>query len=184
MTQSIRSNSRVTFVTDAFNGDANYLNVNHQIKMPIFSIHGNHDSPIGLDLLSSLDQLSENSYVNYFGKVPDIQSTTVEPVVLSKGSTKIAIYGIGWINDSRLNLLLRRGQIRFLRPLTEDEKIDENVFNILVMHQNRYKGMHEFSTDGSISDDQIPDFIDFVVWGHEHECQTEIRKNANGTHIL
>lgn len=48
------------------------MNKNHLVKMPVFSIHGNHDSPVGLDLLSSMDQCSTNSYLNYFGKVQDI----------------------------------------------------------------------------------------------------------------
>ena len=35
--------------------EANYLDKNHRIKMPIFSIHGNHDHPVGLELFSSMD---------------------------------------------------------------------------------------------------------------------------------
>jgi double-strand break repair protein MRE11 len=35
--------------------NANYLTNNHKIKMPIFSIHGNHDDPVGVENLSTLD---------------------------------------------------------------------------------------------------------------------------------
>ena len=66
-----RTNS-VSFKTINY-PDANYLNKDHRVKMPIFSIHGNHDHPVGLELFSSMDQLSCNSYINYFGKVHDIE---------------------------------------------------------------------------------------------------------------
>jgi double-strand break repair protein MRE11 len=76
----------------------------YKVKLPIFSIHGNHDDPVGLDLFSSLDQVSANSYVNYFGKVKNIEEFTVKPVLFRKGGTKVALYGIGHMHDERLNL--------------------------------------------------------------------------------
>ena len=89
--------------------------------MPVFSIHGNHDSPVGLDLLSSMDQCSTNSYLNYFGKVQDIQQIIIEPVLLFKGQTKIALYGIGHISDARMNLAFESDSITFHRPLDEND---------------------------------------------------------------
>ena len=168
MNQSIEE-SRVTFETENY-PNANYMDKNHCIKMPIFSIHGNHDSPIGLELLSSMDQLSENSYINYFGKTSDIQSVQVEPVLLTKGRSKIALYGVGHIKDARFNLLLERKELEWLRPVTKDNEIDESYFNILVVHQNRYKGANTFSNRDSLTDESLPEFVDIVIWGHEHEC--------------
>ena len=54
LSQTESVTNRVTFETHNYE-DANYMSKNHLIKMPVFSIHGNHDSPIGLDLLSSMD---------------------------------------------------------------------------------------------------------------------------------
>jgi double-strand break repair protein MRE11 len=88
---------------------ANYLSSNHKIKMPIFSIHGNHDDVVGLDLFSSLDQLNANSYINYFGKVTNLDKISVTPILMLKGSTKLAIYGIGHIKDMRFNLSFEFG---------------------------------------------------------------------------
>ena len=110
------------------------MDSNHLVKMPIFSIHGNHDSPVGLDLLSSMDQLNENSYINYFGKVENIETVSVEPVILIKGTTKIALYGIGHISDTRFNLLKERDELSFCRPTNPDGTIDESFFSILVVH--------------------------------------------------
>jgi len=51
------------------------------VDLPIFSIHGNHDDP-------TRDGQSE---------------VEIEPVLLEKGSTRVAIYGMGSMRDERLN---------------------------------------------------------------------------------
>lgn len=61
------------------------MDKNHLVRLPIFSIHGNHDPPIGLELLSSMDMLNTNSYINYFGKVEDIEKVTITPILFRKG---------------------------------------------------------------------------------------------------
>lgn len=107
---------KIMFETSQFQ-KANYLNPSLAIKMPIFSIHGNHDDPTGLDMLSSLDQVCINNYVNYFGKVKNIEQIEVTPILFTKGSTKIALYGIGHMKDERLNIAFETKNIKFKRPL-------------------------------------------------------------------
>ena len=102
--------------------------------MPIFSIHGNHDDVVGLDLFSSLDQLNANSYINYFGKVTDIDKISLTPILMQKGTTKLAIFGIGHIKDARFNLSFEREKIEFNRPVDNQGKVDETWFSILVLH--------------------------------------------------
>ena len=41
-------------------------------------------------------------------------------------------------------------------------------FNIFVLHQNRVA--HGQASKNSIKEEYLPDFLDLVVWGHEHEC--------------
>ena len=161
--------NRVTFETANYEG-ANYMDKNHKVRLPIFSIHGNHDCPAGLDLTGALDQLDTNSYVNYFGKISNIEHAVIEPVLFGKGKTKIALYGLGYIKDNRLNLLFERNDIEFRRPMLENGEVDPDFYNILVLHQNRYKGINGWSTRDSITDETIPDWFDLAVWGHEHEC--------------
>ena len=91
------------FKTRSFE-DANYLKPDLKIRLPIFSIHGNHDDPVGLEMLSTLDQVCSNHYINYFGKVTNIEQIEVIPILFEKGTTKIAIFGIGHMRDERLNL--------------------------------------------------------------------------------
>ena len=41
-------------------------------------------------------------------------------------------------------------------------------FNVFVLHQNRIA--HSQSTKDCMRESYLPRFLDFVVWGHEHEC--------------
>lgn len=47
---------------------ANFLSKHHNVGLPVFTIHGNHDDPSGADNLSAVDLLSKANLVNYFGK--------------------------------------------------------------------------------------------------------------------
>ena len=47
----------------------NFEDPNVNVGLPIFTIHGNHDDPVGADGLSAVDLLSTARLVNYFGKV-------------------------------------------------------------------------------------------------------------------
>ena len=63
----------------------NYAEENINIDLPIFMIHGNHDDPSGLEYLSNIDLMSSNNYVNYFGKVTNIEDIEVVPILFRKG---------------------------------------------------------------------------------------------------
>ena len=96
--------------------NANYMNENLSVAIPIFMIHGNHDDPSGLEYLSNIDLMSSNNYVNYFGKVTNIEDIEVVPILFKKGQTKIALYGIGNMKDERLNMAFENKRIKFKRP--------------------------------------------------------------------
>ena len=83
--------------------------------------------------LSAMDILSVANLVNYFGKASDIESIEVSPLLLQKGSTKLALYGLGSCRDERLHRMWKRKKVKFLRPKEEEEE----WFNLLVLHQNR-----------------------------------------------
>ena len=90
------------------------------------------------------------------------------------------------MNDARLNLANEKGKLVFQRPLDSTGQVDEDYFNLLVIHQNRFKGLAAgVPRNQSLTDEFFPDFIDLVVWGHEHECKTEAQEvAANDVHIL
>eukprot|EP00731_Ephydatia_muelleri_P012120 Em0006g1014a len=110
-----------------------------------------------------MEILSVANMVNYFGKPASIDSIEVTPLLMQKGSTKLALYGLGSCRDERLHRLFRDGKVKFLKP-SEDEG---SWFSVLVLHQNRAK----HGTTNYIPTQFIPTFFDLVIWGHEHECR-------------
>lgn len=141
----------------------NYEDPNYNVKIPIFTIHGNHDDPSGDGQLSPLDLLSDANLINYFGRAENLDNIVVEPVLIVKGETKVALYGLGSVRDERLNRSFQQDKIKFSRPLVEPE----SWFNIMVLHQNR----PSHSPKSAVHESMLPTFLDLVVWGHEHECK-------------
>ncbi|KAF7630915.1 Double-strand break repair protein [Meloidogyne graminicola] len=134
----------------------NYLDENLRITMPIFTIHGNHDDLSGKGL-SSLDVLHESGLLNLFGKYCDLDQIEVSPILLQRGNTKIALYGIGSQRDDRLARAFSRGRIKFRRP--------EGLIGLIFFKLR--------STKSHLSFKCLPTFFDVVIWGHEHECLIE-----------
>ncbi|PWN48445.1 DNA repair exonuclease [Violaceomyces palustris] len=162
----------------------NYEDSNLNVSIPVFSIHGNHDDPQGTGetgALSALDILSVSGLINYFGKIelPSDDSTAsapssraakggfqekgirIRPVLLQKGETKIALYGMGNIKDERMHFELRSNRVRMFRPAEDPD----DWFNILCVHQNR--AAH--NPKACVPETMFDDSIHLVVWGHEHE---------------
>lgn len=145
-----------------FARNINYEDPNLNVSYPILSIHGNHDDPVGQGSISSLDILSITGLVNYFGKWCDYSHVRISPVLMQKGGTRLALYGLSHLKDQRLSRLFHEKKVEMQRP---DETLD--WFNLLVLHQNRAnRGPNNY-----IQEDVLPKFLDLVVWGHEHDCE-------------
>lgn len=147
----------------------NYEDPNMNISYPVFSIHGNHDDPVGHNSVSSLDILSKMGVVNYFGKWMDYSHVRISPVLMRKGATNLALYGLSFLKDQRLARLFKECKV-------EMEKVDDESewFNILTLHQNRAdRGHYNY-----IPEEVLPDFLDLIVWGHEHDCRIKEEWNA------
>jgi double-strand break repair protein MRE11 len=80
-----------------------------------------------------MDILAMSGFLNYFGKCEDVSQVNMHPILLRKGKTKLALYGIGNIRDERLNRTFRDGNVKMYRP-REDAN---DWFNLFVIHQNR-----------------------------------------------
>ncbi|XP_044727470.1 double-strand break repair protein MRE11 [Chrysoperla carnea] len=157
------------------NPTVNYEDPNVNVALPVFSIHGNHDDPNGLTGLSSLDILSSMGLVNYFGKITNLEEIEIHPILLRKGATNLALYGLSHIKDKRLSRLFKERKVSMLKP-----EGNEEWFSILALHQNRVdRGPHNY-----IPESVLPDFLDFVLWGHEHDCRIDTEVSAaNDVHI-
>uniref|UniRef100_A0A2I2YHI9 Double-strand break repair protein n=1 Tax=Gorilla gorilla gorilla TaxID=9595 RepID=A0A2I2YHI9_GORGO len=141
----------------------NYQDGNLNISIPVFSIHGNHDDPMGADARCALDILSCVGFVNHFGLSMSVEKIDISLVLLQKGSTNIALYDLGSIPDERLSRMFVNKKVTMLRS-KEDENSWFNLFVIIC----DYRSKHEQFLD---------DFIDLVIWGHAHECKIAPTKN-------
>ncbi|TVU43038.1 hypothetical protein EJB05_09473, partial [Eragrostis curvula] len=167
-------------------GQVNYEDPNYNVGLPVFTIHGNHDDPTGVDNMSAIDILSACNFLNYFGKM-DLGSSgvgkiTVSPILIKKAETSVALYGLGNIRDARLNQMLHvePHAVNWMQPENRDDTPLSDWFNILVLHQNRTKG----SPNNGIGEHLLPRFLDLVIWGHEHECLIEPQEvHGMGFHI-
>ena len=151
--------------------NVNYEDPNLNISIPVFSIHGNHDDPTGLGNLCAIDILSCAGLMNYFGKQTNLENIKISPILLQKGSTKLAMYGLGAVRDERLHRLFTAKNVSMLRP-KEDQ---DHWFNMFIIHQNRVK----HGQTNYIPEQFLPEFLDLVFWGHEHECKIEPQWNGN-----
>lgn len=156
------------------NPTVNYEDPNLNIELPVFSIHGNHDDPTGQKYTSSLDLLATSGLVNYFGKWSNFDHIEISPILLKKGNSKLALYGLSHIRDERLGRLFLDDKVKMLSPGNADD-----WFHLLVWHQNRAsRGSKNF-----IPDHTLPEFLDLVIWGHEHDCRIVAERKPNGVHI-
>lgn len=157
-----------------------------QVDLPIFTIHGNHDDPTrdgGPELLSAVDLLSVSNLVNYFGRQDEVDNVRVSPILLQKGETKVALYGMGSMRDERLNRMWQGKKVKFLRPDASQDDDDDaygegSWFNIFALHQNRDLGR---GSKNCVHESMIPEWMDLVVWGHEHECLLDPSESLVGT---
>lgn len=152
----------------AFN-HVNYEDPDINVSIPVFSIHGNHDDPSGEGHFAALDLLQVSGLVNYFGRTPESDNIQIKPVLLQKGNTKLALYGMSNVRDERLFRTFRDGKVKFFQPGTQKQ----DWFNLMTVHQNH----HAYTETGYLPENFLPEFLDLVVWGHEHECLIDPKYN-------
>lgn len=110
-----------------------------------------------------MDVLSTSGLLNYFGRCVNLEEVRVSPILMKKGDTQLALYGLSHIHDNRLARLFRDS--KFVMDQPNEQSGD--WFNMMVLHQNRVdRGPKNY-----IPQEILPQFLDFVLWGHEHDCR-------------
>jgi double-strand break repair protein MRE11 len=128
------------------------------VSIPVIAIHGNHDDPSGMSMVSPMHILQSSGLVNYVGRAEGLSRIDVHPILIEK-DYRVAIYALGHIKDRRLYKLFSEESVVFHRR--PDHK---SWYNILVVHQNRVRREKEY-----LAESFIDDFFDLVIYGHEHE---------------
>ena len=99
--------------------------------------------------LAALDLLQIGGLVNYYGRTHESDNIQVKPVLLQKGRTKLALYGMSNVRDERLFRTFRDGKVKFFQP--SQQKSD--WFNLMSVHQNRYSSSKNPNTNKTSSND-------------------------------
>lgn len=163
----------LTRAEDNFTLPLNFTDPNLNVDIPIFAIHGNHDDPAGDGAYSAIDVLANVGLVNYFGKHQQVDNLQVAPVMLRKGNTTMALYGLGNVRDERLHRAFAEKRVQMLQPPMSEEEAEE-LFSVMLIHQNRA----QHSSKNFVTELMLPEFLDLVVWGHEHECLVTPQQTA------
>lgn len=142
--------------------NVNYEDPNYNVSIPVFAIAGNHDDATGESLLCPMDILQVSGLVNHFGKVMEADNIQLMPLLFQKGRTKLALYGMASVRDERLFRTFKEGKVSFEVPSMREGE----WFNLMCVHQN-----HTGHTNTAFLPEQfLPEFLDLIIWGHEHEC--------------
>lgn len=164
-------------------GNMNYENPYLSISLPVVSIHGNHDDPtkdgVKGEPLAALDLLSACNLVNYIGKNDNLEEIEVKPLLFKKEDCFVAIYGVGNIRDERMNRLWKSKKFLFVQPTEEQGR--SKFHCILVIHQNRDYGR---GSKNCIHESMIPEWMDVVIWGNEHEAKPCLLDSLMGTYRI
>jgi len=118
--------------------------------------------------LCALDVLSASGLINYFGRMElpgqandDAEALEdglkVKPVLLQKGDTKLALYGMGNIRDDRFVFELTNRRINLYRPAQDPD----DWFNIILVHQNRCVSLSLVSSTSRSSPPLTPPLLSF-----------------------
>lgn len=81
----------------------------------------------------------------------------------------MALYGLGHIQDERLNEILKNKKYTVHAPF-QPEEYPVKYYKVLIMHQNKFKGTRgSIFSKKSIKFSDLPDQFDLLIWGHEHD---------------
>ena len=82
--------------------NTHYTHYSHSLPYTHYT-HYSHSLSYTHYMHYTKDVLSVANLVNYFGKYENIEDVEITPVLIRKGATSIALYGLGAMRDDRLN---------------------------------------------------------------------------------
>lgn len=117
---------------------------------------------------SCLDLLEKFGVTRYIGKELDKGLFEISPFVVRKENIVLAVYGISYQKDDKLNTLFAHSKIKF-------KPEPRATHRVLLVHQNRPSLDNPFSSKDTFNFTLLKDFqFDLILWGHEHETFRQI----------
>lgn len=87
-----------------------------------------------------------------------VQKITLAPVLIQKGRTKLALYGLGAIREERVGRLFHTpGCVSWVRPASSAQAAADDWHNLFVLHQNRV--LHGPSNGKALKEEDLPSFL-------------------------
>ena len=103
----------------------------------------------------------------------------IKPLIISKRrGVRLALYGLGYIKDIVLAKMFGQGRVKF-EPLPKGD--GHKYYSIFILHQNRgaKAGKVGAPAQKSIHPENIPEWIDLTIWGHEHEAFYDVFEDSS-----
>ena len=100
----------------------------------------------------------------------------INAYLFQKGQTKIALYGLNHIEESKLKTMMDSNKINFKKPENY-----ESYFKILIIHQKRLKNERDQSQN-LIDPLKFPSWMNLIIWGGENESK-QIESISNEKYI-
>ena len=96
----------------------------------------------------------------------------IHPFLFEKGSVCLALYGMNYVDNTELNILLKEKKVKFELPPT-----DKKWYKILILNQKRRT---EENDNTGLDDAVLPSWMDFIVWGGNKTGTFRRRYSFNG----
>ena len=146
--------------------DEHVLQCLQQLSLPMFTIHGNHDEPSGMGYKSPLHVMSEANLLCYIGTPSgggDTSKRHVQPILIQKGAIQVALYAFGNVRDEKALAEAIKAKTWTFEPPPNPR----TTYSVLMLHQNN--SAKPWTRDHSLDHRDLPDYLDLIIWGHEHE---------------
>lgn len=169
--------------------DLNVKGENSNCKLPIFSIHGENDSPkYKEDIISPLVLLNQASFLNYLGDKRSLifedfnkkEILKVQPVIIEKNENlKLAVYFLSRMKETKLGKMLLDKNIIFTYP-------GDGFIKILCLNQKFDKGdsFNKKIASLEIHPDMLPNLFDYVIWANSDFKTNEVIETKNNFKLI
>ena len=148
----------------------NIINLHKQDSLRLFTINTSQNK---FSLMANLHARSRKGWekIEYYFTL-GAQKRIVPAFLFQKGDVNLALYGLNYMDDSELNILLREKKVEFELP-----PADKKWYRILILREKRRT---EGNNGSGLNDSVLPSWMDLIIWGGGKRCNFRRRYSFNG----